>query len=95
MNFSLCSVIVFVLAVLFVSTATVLGITVYYPMVQERNALIEKRNDLIRMNEAMAKETADLKRKQAMFKDDPAFVEVTAREANQARADEVVFVFEK
>ena len=95
MSFSCNRVLVIVFAVVFVSTAIVLGVTVYYPMAQERSALIEKRNDLLRLNDAMQKEIMDLKRKQAMFQDDPAFVEITARNENKARADEVVFVFER
>ena len=94
MNVSLSRIITLIAVVAFVCVAAVLVVTVYYPLVQERNALLEKRNDLLRLNRAMEKEIAELKRNQVMFENDPAFVEITARNENKARADEVVFVFE-
>ena len=96
MNPSLRRILVLVVTITFVATSIVLYITVYHPMLRERNALISKRNELLLYTRAMEKELAELKLNQQMFESDPTFVEFNARkEQNKARTNETVFIFER
>ena len=96
MNPSLRRILVFAITLTFVVTAVVLYVVIYHPMLRERNALIEKRNDLLRDTRKMEQELAELKENQRMFESDPAFVEFIARkEQNKARTNETVFIFER
>ena len=87
-------ILVRILTFLFVVTAVVLGITVYYPMFRKCNDLVVQRNALSLQIRAMEQELAELKLNQQMFESDPAFVEFIARkEQNKARTNETVFIF--
>ena len=63
------------------------------PLADERRSLEKHRNAYQQDNDNMSSEIALLKKKQAMFTNDPDFVEQVSRRENRIRSNEIVFVF--
>ena len=63
------------------------------PLIAQQVRLQAQKHTLQAKNDAIEAEINELKRKQELFKTDPEFIEKIGREANQARPDEIIFVF--
>ena len=63
------------------------------PLLERRNALLERKAMLEASNAVMKAKTEDLKDRQHRFQTDPEYVKMVAHENNQLEAGEVLYHF--
>ena len=81
------------LALVLAGCAVAAAVTVFGPMLAERNDRAKERDGLRAENDELERRIAELRRKQNEFETNPEYVELTARRENRTKSGETVFDF--